>query len=200
VHPDRPSAAGSEAAQRPHATRHVGQSYHYETLPGPLGGTEVLVVDDVADTNVRPTGGAGWQFVAQLCEDVPPGTEATFRAVHKQALAAFTDDAFDDDAQPWSSRDIADRVMTGGPDQDSLAIRMLAGRIATNPTPSPADPLHTLKDFGRALGAITSATSSMITSWLDVDDLEPEQVDEYRKTVQSLIAAAKGLDKLSGWF
>lgn len=122
------------------------------------------------------------------------------KAVHRAALAAYSDDYGDDDAQPWSSRDIADRVMSEHLEDDSLAIRVLAGRIAKAPAPSASDPLHMLKDLGNALGAFASATSTIIIRWHDVDELEQEQIDEYTSTVRSLIAAADGLKALSGWF
>lgn len=131
--------------------------------------------------------------------------KAAMEAVHAQAVAAFndlavTDDAGDGNAEPWSSREIADRVMMNNPDDDAMAMRVLAGRIAAGPRPQSSDPLHELKDFGCVLVAIASATSSIIEAWHDPADLEPEEIDEYRKTVQSLVTAAQGMDELAGWF
>ncbi|GAA3878473.1 hypothetical protein GCM10022243_48970 [Saccharothrix violaceirubra] len=109
-------------------------------------------------------------------------------------LAYFEDETLPDH---WSNGDLAAEITRNDPVADARVVWILAARVATAGAAN-TDPLHTLHDLGRAVAAITVTADAIIRDRFD--DLDAEETTDFRSTIDHLVAAAKGLDDLSGWF
>jgi hypothetical protein len=111
-------------------------------------------------------------------------------------LPIMTDDT--DALLAWTARELADKIATEDPDNDGFVLRVLAARIAARAEQC-SDPLHLLKDASRAVAALAETVTVIIPRSMG-DDLEPEQDERYRDTVEHLHEGANGLDDLYRWF
>jgi hypothetical protein len=205
-------AARTHSERTGHAMR---VSYTYETLPGPIGSTEVVIVDDVLDTNARPVN-AGWRFVPPaptadvqaaidqgvkmgLVEVVPSTIAADVGNIRARTIREFRQRGEHEIVPSWTSDTYASlnrEITKNHPDSDASVLRVLAARIAL--AEHNADPLLTLTDMAHALLSITVAVAALGGRELSDDD-EPEAFKLYRETIDHLRNAAAGVGEMAGW-
>jgi hypothetical protein len=206
---DRALKTAQEHSRR---TEHVMlTSYHYEMLPGRIGGTEVTIVDDVLDTNVRPAD-VGWRFVTptptvdvqatidRAVERARQPSASTIAAdvgnIRAWTIRNFRDHGDAEALGSWTNQALADQINRNKADADAQVLRILAARLANAGTNE--NPLLTLTDVAAALVSLTTAVAALAGRELS-DDAEPEAFKLYKGTVEHLIDAADGVVEMAGW-
>lgn len=175
-------------------TQHVMLvSYHYDTLPGPIGSTEVVVVDaeHVDQVNVRHDGLTGWTFIAP-----EPTITAAVADIRSRAVSEFRNQGDVEALGTWTNTALAEEIHKNRPETDAQVLRVLAARVANDDTNQ--DNRMTLADVAAALLSLTAAVAKLAGRELTDDD-EPEAFTVYATTVDNLRYAAEGVAEMAGW-
>lgn len=181
-------------------TRRTGHTmlgnFHYESLPGRVHGTEIVVVDaeNVSQANVRPGGLTGWTFVAP-----EPTITADVAQIRADAACTFRVDG--DEDLPSGITSTGDKLdvdlSKNHPDADARVLRVLAARIARAGTTN-EDSLLTLTDLAAALRSLNVAVAHLGGAQLSDED-DPESFKIYAETLDHLRHAADGVAEIAGW-
>lgn len=101
--------------------------------------------------------------------------------------------------ETWSTGDLAAKIASDSPDEDSFVMRVLAARIAERADQC-HDPLHLLKDLSRVTAALAEAVRELVPRHAS-DELEnPASMSTFRDALDHLEGAAASLDDLQRWF